>query len=260
MRKILHGILVFISPLTLGAQIEHTIYFDLNSFEVPDSSVQWIQNLSLHGAYNLKVEGYTDFLSDVSYNYRLAQQRNSAVIKSIEKHHPDAKFTIETEVQGEKYSREHPDSTLGIRLDRKVVLFIFKKETQLTDLAQAEAGTNIPLKGMQFQPGRHYLLDSLAYHTLDTLLRVLKANPNLRIRIEGHICCETKHPDGLDLDTKERKLSYNRAKYIYDYLLKQDIDSNRLNFEGKGFTEPIFFPEKSNAERSANRRVEIIVR
>jgi outer membrane protein OmpA-like peptidoglycan-associated protein len=49
-----------------------------------------------------------------------------------------------------------------------------------------------------------------------------------------------------------------RAKAVYNYLLRQKINRNRLSFKGFGNTQPIFpIPEKTEAERDANRRVEI---
>ena len=56
------------------------------------------------------------------------------------------------------------------------------------------------------------------------------------------------------------KLSQKRAKSVVDYLSKQEIDINRLEYKGYGETEPIesnTFPDGTdNPEgRAKNRRV-----
>jgi outer membrane protein OmpA-like peptidoglycan-associated protein len=81
------------------------------------------------------------------------------------------------------------------------------------------------------------------------LLLVLQRNPNMKIDIQGHLCCSPK--DHTDLSTK-------RAKAVYQFLVMNDIDKSRLSYRGFGTTAPLFpIPEQSETERAANRRVEI---
>jgi outer membrane protein OmpA-like peptidoglycan-associated protein len=81
------------------------------------------------------------------------------------------------------------------------------------------------------------------------LLLVLRSNPNLKIQIQGHLCCMPS--DKQDLSTK-------RAKAIYNFLVAYEIPKNRLSYKGLGVSEPLFpIPEKNEEERAANRRVEI---
>ncbi len=83
------------------------------------------------------------------------------------------------------------------------------------------------------------------------LLVVLKNNPALKIEIQGHLCCMTN--DRLDLSTQ-------RAKAICGFLIANGIPVDRLSYKGFGSTQPIYpLPEKNEEERSANRRVEILI-
>ena len=84
------------------------------------------------------------------------------------------------------------------------------------------------------------------------LLQILYDNPKLKIAIHGHICC---NPNGMDT-----KLSYRRALVIFKYLTKFEIEVNRLSYKGFGSNDPIYkVPERNEAERKANRRVEILI-
>ena len=67
-----------------------------------------------------------------------------------------------------------------------------------------------------------------------------------------HICCQTKVDVG-DVSTA-------RAKAIYNYLLRNKIDRNRMSYKGFGVSKPIHkIPERNEIEANENRRVEILI-
>lgn len=83
------------------------------------------------------------------------------------------------------------------------------------------------------------------------LLEIMRANPGLRIKLQGHVCC--MKADRQDLSTK-------RAKQIMQFLNTNGIEKSRLSFEGFGVSRPLYpIPEKSQEEAAANRRVEILI-
>ena len=90
-------------------------------------------------------------------------------------------------------------------------------------------------------------------------LQTLKANPKLKVEIQGHVCCTENGEDGIDLDTREKKLSENRAKAVYEYLIAKGIDKARLSYKGYGRTNPKEVVEDTPQKEQANRRVEILV-
>lgn len=87
------------------------------------------------------------------------------------------------------------------------------------------------------------------YPKLDEVLSVLRNNPDLRIRIEGHT-------DNIASAEYNQKLSLRRAKAVHDYLVEHGIQAQRLSVAGFGFSRPV----ASNATaqgRAKNRRVEL---
>ena len=87
------------------------------------------------------------------------------------------------------------------------------------------------------------------YAELAAVVKVLKMNPSLKIRIEGNT-------DNIGTAKYNMKLSDRRAKSVMEYLLKAGIDKNRLSTIGYGFSRPIatnITPEG----RALNRRVEL---
>ncbi len=69
------------------------------------------------------------------------------------------------------------------------------------------------------------------------------------IEVVGHTC---------DIGTAEynRGLSERRARSVVDYLIEHGIESDEINWAGRGLTEPRY-PNDSEENRSRNRRVEI---
>ena len=88
--------------------------------------------------------------------------------------------------------------------------------------------------------------------TLIELFKILQENEYLSIEIQGHICCKSP--------TEEDLISEARAKAIYNFLVKNKIDKDRLKYKGFGVSRPIFeIPEKNELEQEQNRRVEILI-
>jgi len=86
----------------------------------------------------------------------------------------------------------------------------------------------------------------------------MEDNPKLEIKIQGHICCNYPvEDDGFDYDNGDTHLSVNRAKAVYDYLVAHGIDPNRMSYEGLGGKFHLVNPEKTEADMTKNRRVEI---
>lgn len=84
---------------------------------------------------------------------------------------------------------------------------------------------------------------------LDDSTRVFEANPNMKVRIDGHT-------DDKGTEAYNQKLSLRRAQAVKDYLVKSaGININRLTVKGYGETRPAY-PNDSEANRHKNRRVE----
>ncbi|MDC0643988.1 OmpA family protein [Crocinitomicaceae bacterium] len=65
------------------------------------------------------------------------------------------------------------------------------------------------------------------------------------------------HTSSEGSNATNRKLSLDRANAIKNYLVKNGIDTNKLETEGKGSREPIY-PNDTEENRQKNRRVEVV--
>jgi outer membrane protein OmpA-like peptidoglycan-associated protein len=87
---------------------------------------------------------------------------------------------------------------------------------------------------------------------IEDLYQFLLENPSLHVHFVGHT-------DNTGTHAFNMTLSENRAKALYDAIVRKGIDPERLTFEGRGFTEPIA-PNDTEEGRAENRRVEFISR
>ena len=86
---------------------------------------------------------------------------------------------------------------------------------------------------------------------LDQLIEFLTDNLPIFIQIQGHT-------DNIGNDADNLRLSENRAKSVYNYLITKGISSNRLTYKGFGKAMPV--ADNSTEEgRAKNRRTVFII-
>lgn len=119
---------------------------------------------------------------------------------------------------------------------------------------------------MEVQPievGMHYRLHNIYFafnsadilsssqKVLDEFIVFLNDHPTMTISIEGHT-------DNVGSDEFNLILSENRAKAVYNYLVNNGIDADRLQYKGFGKTTPIATNETEEG-RAMNRRTEFVI-
>jgi outer membrane protein OmpA-like peptidoglycan-associated protein len=257
------------------------LYFNINEI----TSVQ--NNLKLDSALkaidkrsmDVAVYGYADFLSNNKYNIFLSQKRADNVKQYLLDNAAYNQINIYAcEGRGEKYSKDNGNSK-GDMTQRRVDIYFepvvtlnvsddkletpkqkdsFPPVSTDSKIENLVIGQSLALEGLSFEPGRHFILKE-SVPVLQKLLTALNENTKLRIEIQGHVCCTLNGADGMDLDTREMKLSENRAKAIYDYLVGKGINRNRLSYKGFGRTKPKVEIETNSEQEQLNRRVEIMI-
>ncbi len=141
--------------------------------------------------------------------------------------------------------------------------FLFQSE----NFSLAEHNPTEPFKiNIQLQPvkiGERVVLNNIFFETnsfelkkestveLDKLVQLLIDNPAMKIEIGGHT-------DNVGSDESNNKLSENRAKSVYDYLVKTGTVVTRLSYKGYGKTKPVATNDTDDG-RAKNRRTEFTV-
>ncbi|MCL5029354.1 MAG: OmpA family protein [Bacteroidetes bacterium] len=90
-----------------------------------------------------------------------------------------------------------------------------------------------------------------SYPSIKEIAAILNDNPNVNIKIVGHTDSDGDNNSNLDL-------SKRRAASVKNALVKDfNVDASRIEFDGKGESEPVS-PNDSITNKALNRRVEFI--
>jgi outer membrane protein OmpA-like peptidoglycan-associated protein/Tol biopolymer transport system component len=131
-----------------------------------------------------------------------------------------------------------------------VLLQPIPEKTVTTSTSAPIIGKPIILKNVFFETGSAALKPE-SQAELDRLKQLLLENKTMRIQLNGHT-------DDVGADADNLTLSTNRAKAVYDYLIKNGIVSSRLTYKGFGELQPID-TNSTDAGRKNNRRTEFLV-
>ena len=273
-------VFIFFIKICSG-QEQVTFFFDTNKFELNSIENQkllsWIENNK--SSKVLSIIGMTDTKGTADYNDELSLKRVDHIVNKL-KNQIQFRSDFKSIGLGETISITEEEA-----LNRRVTIYYLIKEQifleeyivndyqvakqldsiSITDVEKLNIspkwtlgqiisivpkGTLFTLEDIEFQFDSAQLLSN-AKIELDKWLQVLNDYPNLKIVIQGHICCIPKD---------EILLSSQRAKSVMTYFLSKGIAPNRLEYVGFGSSKPKFkIPEKNGYEALMNRRVEIIL-
>jgi outer membrane protein OmpA-like peptidoglycan-associated protein len=267
------GIIFILFSFGTNAQTDTlNLFYNIGVYKLnkPNNNkiISKLNTLNPTSSYQVEIISSCDYLGSHLDNLELSNKRALEIKKAILSTKNKSVTSVNYKGVGELSTTI--ESKNGVAKHRKTML-VFKQKniglnvdlkniaSDLENIIDSKKGDVFILQNIIFKPGRHYLKKE-SLPTLKKLSKIMIENPNLEIELSGHICCGKNKSDiydGMDIDTKTRNLSENRAKHIYKYLLLKKIDKSRISYKGYGFENPLHFPENSKADQDKNRRVEI---
>lgn len=267
MKKKLSFLLLFLATSAL-AQEKISFFFDNNKFELNKVEYtkleKWIaENKS---SKILSITGSTDEVGSSGYNDTLSQNRVNYIFSQIKD-----KVQIRTDFKTISLGEKGATSSNKAENRKAIIHFLQEKDLALEKailgikeveeiiiipdslplvekIKLARVGSKIVLKNINFYQNTFATVQE-SQPALWDLFQIMLDNPNLKIEIQGHICCIAKD---------HRNLSTDRAKQIKRFLVYQGIAQHRIQTKGFGVSQPLFpIPEASEEQAAANRRVEI---
>jgi outer membrane protein OmpA-like peptidoglycan-associated protein len=241
-----------------AAQNRLEVFFDFNKYDINPIAKEkldhWLaENKNIEVT---KIYGYCDWKGTNQYNDTLSLKRVNQIYNYMISNRVTVSPGYETKGFGEDFTQSKVQSE-----NRKVLIVYEPKkpepkpvkepQTLTEQVKTAKTGDLIKLENINFFNNSDTVLPK-SKPVLAELLCIMEDNPNLKIEIQGHICCQTQG-DVNDTSTK-------RAKAVHTYLVRNKISRNRLSFKGYGITRPMHpIPEKNSQEEDDNRRVEILI-
>lgn len=277
MRYILLAIFVAIHCIGFGQSFDTLfVHFDINSSVISDSHKEqilgFVQEQNMKGQNKYLIYGLADYLGGQSTNLKLSEKRAQTVSSFLLKsgvHKTDIlvvkglgqSLEQSTDMEAGNSAKRNCMILVPQRNKQPVVKPIVKHESVIPNsknvaelIRETEVNQTFILGPINFEKSTAQIMPT-SLPKLQELLSVMQQNPNLKIIIEGHICCNQL--EGSDPNSAPYKLSIARAKVIRDFLVANNINIDRLNYKGFGRTMPINEEEDTPEKQAQNRRVEI---
>jgi OOP family OmpA-OmpF porin len=118
----------------------------------------------------------------------------------------------------------------------------------LRDIFLTPKGETVVLNHLIFAQGKADL-DPKSYPELDEVVQMLKENPAMEIRLEGHT-------DNVGNPKMNMELSQNRVEAVKKYMVSKGISKGRIETKAFGGTQPLK-NEQTPEAKALNRRVEM---
>lgn len=215
---------------------------DLYSFELPEE-VRAIEIAYISGKVTNKKTGApiaTDIdFTDIDSEQKILTERSRRSGNYFAVLPGNADYALNIQAEGYLfYSRNFSLATQTA--DRAFELNV--------ELIPIEVGERVKLENVFFATDS-YELDTRSNAELNEVARFMKANPSVKIALEGHTDKEGNA-------AYNKTLSEKRAQSVRSYLLEQDIAAERLSAKGYGDTQPIATNDTEEG-RQLNRRTEL---
>lgn len=196
------------------------------------------------------VYGHTDSLADDEYNLALSKRRVQSLLSYLVLKGLDP-LKVRTDFYGE--TKPKYDNNPQERYKNRRVELIFKLDVSLIPKPEQRLVDNNFKKGVKIRlPNLNFVGNQPvpvweSMPVLKELLLVMRTYPDLKIELQGHVCCGN-----------DQTLSTERARMVYYFLINNGISKSRMNYKGFSNTQPLY-KEINNEAKALNRRVEVLV-
>lgn len=256
----------------------YSIYFDFNSSS-PILVLNGESSSYKPFAANtriVKLEAFCDSTGSFSYNKDLAEKRLSAVTKLLEA----SGYSTQNATKSAVGESEKINKLKTAKESRRVDIYYIEPNIKKSNVGDASLSqVEIKYKESDSTPTvidfskdaiqafaksdeteLHLDMNILFVNAsdkvlpesnglLEELLEMLQKYPDLDAEIHGHVCC-----------TYNYDISVARALTVVKYLIKNDIEKERLIYEGHSNEQPKVWPEVTDEDRKMNRRVTIVLK
>ncbi len=117
-------------------------------------------------------------------------------------------------------------------------------------LSRIKQGKSVVLNNIFFDTDS-FNIKPESYPELDKLVVFIRLNIGIKVEIGGHT-------DNVGSESYNQKLSENRAKSVYNYLISKGVKKERLSYKGYGMKKPLV-KNDSPENRAKNRRTEFTI-
>ena len=259
--------LLFFGFIQAQEEVVHSIYFEFDKYALNEkevnAAIDFIKKTDSTRIESIQIFGYTDDVGKDAYNFKLSTKRANAIQERFVESGIKSKIIVTIEGKGKimidddllenlperRSKNRRVDVVVNLKPLPKIEIPGFYTTVQKNHIV----GDHIYLEGVLFERGSSKL-EFKVKAILDKVAKLLQKYKNLQFEIQGHVCCTPPYQkEAIDLETKKRQLSINRAQAVYKYLLFKKISKDRMTFKGYGNTVPL------GKGTQYDRRVELVI-
>lgn len=227
-----------------------TVYFDFDKYNIDAVQAQlvtdFVREIDTTKLESIQIYGYCDDRGNNDYNLNLSENRVNSVKSILIANGFNKNKIVIIEGKGRVLIDHFSGGSLAdLRSkNRRVDLLIVNKNSFGKGIYNSfqehhEVGDRIYLENIFFELGSSNLTES-SQRELDKIAEILQRHKATEFEIRGHVCCTPDYyKDAIDRATKERKLSLNRARNVFRYLISKNVNSLRMSFKGLGNQFPL---------------------
>ena len=270
MPKYIFFLVFSLSSLMAQSNQKHVVYFETDKYEVLETEKNrllfFIQSLQQEKIKRISIYGFCDDRGSDRYNLNLSQNRADAIKQIFSSTGVKEELISNVDGKGEILLKIIATEDLNVirGLNRKVEIEVEysipekekaknvedKRKKPITLESELRVGDKIVLDKILFRTGYSYVLEE-SIPVLEKIARTLRDKNTIYFTIKGHVCCTAYGRDAVDRGTGKRNLSFARARYIYEYLMKNGIAKRRMKYVGLKHKYPL------GGDPKFDRRVEI---
>ncbi|MDI1254687.1 MAG: OmpA family protein [Flavobacterium sp.] len=248
-------------------EVVQSVYFQFDKATLDEKQasevINFIRKTDSTRIESVQIFGYCDDIGKDDYNRKLSTKRADVIKNKLIQNGIKNKIIVTIEGKGRilidddvvenlpevRSKNRRVDVVLNLKPLPKIEIPGFFTTIQKKHVV----GDHIYLENLLFDRGSSKL-NTKSKLDLDKLARILQKYKTLEFEIQGHVCCVPPYQkEAIDMDTKKRQLSQNRAQSVYKYLLTKKIAKTRMTFKGYGNTVPL------GKGTEYDRRVELVI-
>lgn len=259
--------LLFCGLVYAQEELVQSVYFEFDKFKLDENQgnavVNFIKTADSTRIESIQIYGYTDDIGKDAYNFKLSTNRANTIQDKLVRSGIKNKIIVTIEGKGRILIEDDMVENLPERRskNRRVDVVINLKPLPKIEIPgffttiqkNHVVGDHIYLENLLFERGSSKLTFE-AKTQLDKIAKLLMKYKTLEFEIQGHVCCTPPYQkEAIDLATRKRNLSQNRAEAVFKYLVFKKIPKKRMTFKGYGNTVPL------GKGSEYDRRVELVV-
>ncbi|UTW60938.1 OmpA family protein [bacterium SCSIO 12741] len=225
---------------------KHPELFIQNGIWEEDNIRKWENNKTLGElAYAFQYDGFTRLLKAQTRVVPGETYHLKIAIADVGDRRYDSAVMLEA------YSlRSQPSEESQQKLENRLAADLAEKFSGLPGEIQADSDQVSISLPILFRTNSDQISDDQSMDYLKQIVQVLLDQPDSKLRVVGHT-------DRVGTDAYNQDLSERRAQKVAEFLISRGVQISRVQWEGKGASEPIASNDDDNG-RSRNRRVEFI--